>query len=166
MLLRAEQDAGATFIFESTNLSGRTIPCSNNDGCRYVLPPGETVLKHICWLFHFDFMKYRPCQFIECLPNLPTPFLLYIFLCLFLRFNLFSPLFISKRLDGYKREEKRHLKSIRGIVSEWQVKCFFFFLMQDMIRCIFQVSYRSKLLKKFCSVIYFFFPERYIQSLR
>jgi len=78
VLMVTEEHSGATFLFNSTNLNGPIIPCSkssNNDGCRYVLPPGETVLKHICWLFHFDFMKYRPRQFIECLAC-PLPFLL------------------------------------------------------------------------------------------
>lgn len=146
-----EQYSGATFIFKSTNLNGPIIPCSkssNNDGCRYVLPPGETVLKHICWLFHFDFMKYRPRQFIECL-TCPLLFCFASFYVFSFVLIFFLFLFISKRLDGYKREVKRHLKSVREIVSEWQGKCFFFiFLIQEMIRCIFQVSYTSKRLKK------------------
>lgn len=138
---------GATFIFNSTNLNGPIIPCSkssNNDGCRYVLPPGETVLKHICWLFHFDCMKYWRRQFIECL-TYPHPFSYEYFYVFYFVLIFFIPLFISKRLVEYKKE-KRHLKKHTRNSFRMTRKIFLFiFLIQQLIKCIFQVSHTSKL---------------------
>lgn len=85
---------------------------------------------------------------IYWMSNLPTPFLLCVFLCLFLRFSLFSRSFRIKKIRRIqKRRETTFKKHTRNSFRMTSKMFLFIFLIQDMIRCIFMVSYRSKLLK-------------------
>lgn len=68
----------------------------------------------------------------------------------------FIPLFISKRLDGYKREgETTFKKHTRNSFRMTRKAFLFIFLIQELIRCIFQVRYASKLKNWFFLLLIF-----------